>query len=182
MKVHETSFFGEKVLAHETFIWHIWMDWSLIRINHHGINPHAEIRPYGLPEYLLSTFSENSFLCSVGIWSQCVRTIPADVISRTENTLLYTLLQGEPSHRGPWLSWLWFWLFHCLPDSAGADDSLVEWAEHLGTMGENMKIKLNQPRSTGRCFTLYRHPLAQIRFPPSFLRMLHLFDALWWRL
>ena len=40
-------------------------------------------------------------------------------------------IQGEPSPLGPALGCLWFWLFHCLPDSAWADESLAEWVDQL---------------------------------------------------
>ena len=49
----------------------------------------------------------------------------------------------------------WFWLFHCLPDSVWADDSLAEWADQLGKMGGSSKLKSTQLRSACWWFTLY---------------------------
>ena len=39
------------------------------------------------------------------------------------------------------------YVFHCLPNSAWADEGLVEWAENLGEMGGIFKSMSTKPRS-----------------------------------
>ena len=47
------------------------------------------------------------------------------------------ILHGVQSASGPWLGWLWSWVFCYLPDSVWADGITAETAEQLGKMVEH---------------------------------------------
>ena len=61
---------------------------------------------------------------------------------------------GGVSTRIARLDWLWFEIFHTLPDSAWADGKLAELAEHLGKTVEH-HVDQSQPNPTLRADT---HP------------------------
>ena len=54
-----------------------------------------------------------------------------ELIYATEKRLK---IQSVPSARGPGLGWLSFWVFHCLPNSAGANGNLAEAAGQMAKM------------------------------------------------